>query len=654
MHAHRRRLQQALTIPGASVEDAGGLPAAHRLMSDTAPLPQTPAAPLAPIAAVDRPKGWMTGLVRSLIRPYRFWVLVVFAAMMVETLMSLAAPWPLKIVLDNALGHHKLPEWLEWVHNLGIDRDTMGLALFAALATLVIAVLDSIADYIDNYYTESVGQWVAHDLRIRIYDHLHRLSLGYYSTHQTGNMLSTLTSDVSTVQDFASSATLSIIVDMMTIVGMLGIMFWLNWDFALIAVGVTPFLLLFVMRFKKAVKDATRDVRKRQSEIVAVAEQGLGSVRSVRAFDRQDLEEQRMQGASRATVTAALKARRIKSLLGPVVSVVVALCTAFVLWRGTALIVSDVMTVGALTVFLAYLAKFFKPVQDLAKMTNTIAQTAVGLERIQTILAADDVIPDKANAILPPKLEGEVAFEHVAFSYNADAPVLKDVSFTVKPGQVVGVVGGTGSGKSTIVSLIPRFYDTTAGRVLIDGTDVRDYQLHPLRRQIGFVLQETVLFRGTIRDNIAYGRPGDVTEAEVLAAAKLANADEFIAKMPHGYDTVVGERGDTLSGGQRQRIGIARAVIRDNPILILDEPTAALDTESERLVMEGLERLMKGRTVICIAHRLSTIRDADNIIVLANGVVAEQGTHTQLLAGNGIYADLYHVQFGDAAAQTSS
>ena len=403
-------------------------------MPDAAPPIPLPIAASAP----DPPKAWMTGLVRSLIRPYRVWVLVVFAAMMVETLMSLAAPWPLKIVLDNALGHDKLPEWLTWVHDYGIDKSTMGLALFAALATIFIAILDSIADYIDNYYTESVGQWVAHDLRIRIYDHLHRLSLGYYSTHQTGALLSTMTSDVATVQAFASSATLSIIVDLMTIVGMLGIMFWLNWDFALIAIGVTPFLLLFVMRFKKAVKDATRDVRKRQSEIVAVAQQGLGSVRSVSAFDRQDLETERMTAASSATVTAALKARRVKSLLGPVVSVVVALCTGFVLWRGTSLILAGTMTVGALTVFLAYLSKFFKPVQDLAKMTNTIAQTAVGLERIQTILAADDMIPEKSDAKEPPKFKGAVAFEHVAFGYNADTPVLKDVSFEVTPGQVIG------------------------------------------------------------------------------------------------------------------------------------------------------------------------------------------------------------------------
>ena len=606
----------------------------------------------APTPVVPQPapqKAWMSGLIRSMIRPYRGWLVIVFAAMMVETLMSLASPWPLKVVLDNALGHDKLPEWLTWVHDLGIDRDTMGLALFAALATIVIAILDSVASYIDNYYTESVGQWVAHDLRIRIYDHLHRLSLGYYSTHQTGALLSTLTSDVSTVQDFASSATLSIVVDMMTIVGMLGIMFWLNWDFALIAVGVTPFLLLFVMRFKKAVKNATRDVRVRQSEIVAVAEQGLGSVRSVSAFDRQDLEASRMDEASRATVTAALRARRVKSLLSPVVTIVVSFCTAFVLWRGTSLILASAMTVGALTVFLAYLAKFFKPVQDLAKMTNTIAQTAVGLERIQSILSADEVIPEKRGAIAPTPFKGDIVFEHVAFGYDKDNPVLRDVSFAVKPGQIIGVVGGTGSGKSTIVSLIPRFYDPTGGRVLIDGVDVRDYQLHPMRKQIGFVLQETVLFHGTIRDNIAYGNPGISTEDEVIAAAKLANADEFIAKMPQGYDTVVGERGDTLSGGQRQRIGIARAVIRNNPILILDEPTAALDTESERLVIEGLERLMKGRTVITIAHRLSTIRDADNILVLQNGVVAEQGTHEQLLASNGLYADLYHVQFADTS-----
>jgi subfamily B ATP-binding cassette protein MsbA len=290
-------------------------------------------------------------------------------------------------------------------------------------------------------------------------------------------------------------------------------------------------------------------------------------------------------------------------------------------------------------------------VKDLASMNNSIAQTAVAVERIRTILDADAVLPEKADAN-EQKIKGEIVFEHVAFAYDASCPVLRDVSFTVKPGQMIGVVGPTGGGKSTIMSLIPRFYDPSAGAVLVDSVDVRDYRLQALRDQIGYVLQETVLFRGTVRDNIAYGRE-DATEEEIMEAAKLANADEFIARMPNGYQTFVGDRGDTLSGGQRQRIGIARAIIRNNPILILDEPTAALDSESERLVIEALERLMKGRTVLTIAHRLSTIRDADKIIVLKDGVVAEQGTHDQLLALGGTYAELYSVQFDTTPAKAA-
>jgi len=591
----------------------------------------------------------LTRLVLELLRPYRRWLVIVFVAMLVEIAMSLAAPWPLKLVLDDALANHHLPEWLAWAHDWGIGRHTLGVALFAGLSALLIAIIAAIASYVDNYYTTSVGQWVANDLRIRIYEHLHRLSLRFYDRGKTGALMSTITSDVSTVQSFASSSTLGIVVDLMTIVFMLGLMFWLDWDFTLIAVGVTPFLLLFVMRFKKAVKEVTRIVRVRQSEVVAVVQEGLGSVRAIKAFGRQDLELARMEAASHATVEAALKARQVKSLLSPVVSIVVALCTAIVLWKGTSLIVAGTMTAGALTVYLAYLTKFFKPVKDLASMTSAIAQTTVALERIQKILSADEIIPERADATDPGRVKGAITFDHVAFAYGDDAPVLRDVSFTIAPGQVVGIVGPTGSGKSTVLSLIPRFYDPHAGRVLIDGTDVATYKLAALRAQFGFVLQETVLFRGTIRENIAYGRPG-ASDAEILAAAKLANADEFISRMPHGYDSVVGERGDTLSGGQRQRIGIARAVIRNSPIMILDEPTAALDTESERLVIEGLQRLMKGRTVIMIAHRLSTIRDADKIIVLKDGVVAEEGTNDALIARGGVYAELHRIQYQTSTA----
>ena len=561
----------------------------------------------------------------------------------------LAAPWPLKLVLDDALGKHHLPDWLAWAHDYGFGRHTLGVALFAGVATLVIAVIGAVATYIDNYYTTSVGQWVANDLRIRIYEHLHRLSLRFYDTAKTGTLMSTITSDVATIQSFASSSTLSIIVDIITIVFMIGLMFWLDWDFTLIALAITPFLLMAVMHFKKAVKEVTRIVRTKQSEVVAVVQEGLGSVRAVKAFGRQDLEVAHLEAASHATVEAALKARQVKSLLSPMVSIVVAICTAIVLWKGTSLIVAGTMTAGALTVYLAYLTKFFKPVKDLASMTSAIAQTTVALERIQKILSADEIIREHPDAANPGRVSGAIAFENIAFGYDDETQVLRDVSFKIAPGQVVGIVGPTGSGKSTVLSLVPRFYDPSGGRILIDGVDVTTFKLDALRTQVGFVLQETVLFRGTIRENIAYGRPG-ASDEEIVAAAKVANADEFIARMPHGYDTVVGERGDTLSGGQRQRIGIARAVIRNSPIMILDEPTAALDTESERLVIEGLRQLMKGRTVIMIAHRLSTISDADKIVVLKDGVVAEEGSHSELLARDGVYAELHRIQYETTGA----
>jgi ABC-type multidrug transport system fused ATPase/permease subunit len=592
----------------------------------------------------------MGAFVLELMRPYRSQLTIVFASMLVQTGVSLAAPWPIKVIIDNVVGDHRLAGWLAWVHDLPMAQSKMGLAGLAALTVIALAVIGAVASYIENYYTESVGQWVAHDLRVRVYDHLHRLSLTFYDHQQTGPLLSTITDDVATVQDFASSSTLGILVDLFTIVGMVAIMFSLNWDFALIAVGVTPVLLLFVMRFKRVVKEATREVRRRQSNIVAVVQQGLESVRVIKAFGRRDLEEERMDEASRASVGAALKARQIKAVLSPVVTVVVAFCVAIVVWRGAALILAGTMTIGALTVFLAYLSKFFKPVQDLAKMTNTIAQTSVGLERIRKLLDTDTMIAERPSAKPLATCKGAITFEHVAFGYDETTPVLRDVSVDIAAGQLVGIVGTTGGGKSTIVSLIPRFYDPQKGRILIDGVDLRDVELASLRRHISFVLQETVLFQGTVGENIAYGRP-DATQAQIEAAARLANADEFIARMPHGYATAVGERGLTLSGGQRQRIGIARAVIRDTPILILDEPTAALDSESERLVIEGLERLMKGRTVITIAHRLSTIRDANKIIVLKDGLVAEQGTHEQLLELNGVYAELHHVQFDVDPAQ---
>jgi ABC-type multidrug transport system fused ATPase/permease subunit len=591
----------------------------------------------------------MARLVLQLVRPYRWLLVTVVAAMLLQAAMGVAAPWPLKIIIDSALTtpRHQVPRWATWFAPMLAHGDRMQIAALAAIIVVSVAVGNALAGYVGHYFIESVGQRVANDLRIRAYHHLNRLSLSYYDSQQVGTILSTLTVDVTTMQNFASQATVNIFVDVLIIFGMVIVMFMLRWDFALIAVAVLPFLILFVSRVRRAVQKTIAEVRRIQGDMMATAQEGLQSMEVVEAFEREDIQERQLARMSRLSMEAALKARRARALLGPTVTVPIAVCTAFVLWRGTSLILKDAMTLGSLTVFAAYLARFFRPVQDLSGQADIFAQASVAAQRIQAILGAEAITPERPDAFDPPKFRGEIGYEGVAFGYDgADTPVLRNVNFTVKPGEMVGLVGATGSGKSTVVSLIPRFYDANAGTITIDGADIRGFKLHGLRSQIGFVLQETVLFRGTVRDNIAFGRP-DATEDEIIRAAKVANADEFITGMPHGYDSRVGDRGLTLSGGQRQRIGIARALIRDDPILILDEPTAALDAESEQLVIEAMERLMKGRTVICIAHRLSTIRDADKVIVIKDGVVAEQGSHQELIAHNGVYAELHRIQFKD-------
>jgi subfamily B ATP-binding cassette protein MsbA len=594
-----------------------------------------------------RPTGGLLVLAAALVKPYSKWLLLILVAMLLETAMNLLTPWPLKLIIDNVISAKPLPHWLYWMNDMGIEAGTMKLAFSAALALVVFTTVGAVGAYVNGYFTESVAQYVANDLRQKMYHHLQHLSLSYYDSQQVAKILNTITTDVTTIQEFAASSLLKIFIDLLTIAGMLVIMFYLHWNFALIAVGITPFLLFFVARFKKMVKKATREVRKDQTNMAAVIQQGLESIRVVNAFGTQGVEEEKLRKISMETVNAALKARRLKSLLAPTISVTVSICVALILWQGSKMILAgSAMTIGALTVFLSYLNKFFTPVQDLGKITNNIAMATVALERIQLILEADNIIPEKKNAIEPVLLRGDIEFEDVSFSYREDVEVIHHLKLSIKAGERIGICGPTGCGKTTVASLIPRFYDVTTGVVKVDGIDTRDYSLEGLRKQIGFVLQDTVLFFGTIRENIAYGLE-NATEEQIIEAAKLANAWEFISKMPEGLDTMVGEKGYTLSGGQRQRIGIARAFIRNSPILILDEPTAALDNESEKAVIDALEKLMVGRTVMIIAHRLSTIRHADRIIVMQNGMVAEEGSHIQLLDKEGIYFQLYHMQEKD-------
>jgi ATP-binding cassette, subfamily B, bacterial len=579
-----------------------------------------------------------------LLMPHWKRVAVALLAVIGITAADVLQPWPLKIVLDYVLGEHRMPGWLAAAANSAFNGNKNAILDFAIVAVGIITIVDSVSSYLESYMMTTVGQWVAHDIRRKVYHHVERLSLGYYDQKQTGDLITRMTNDIDAIQDVITSALMDTLIDVLTIGGMLGVMLYLNWRFSLIALGITPVLFVVVYKYKRRIKQVSRSARKKQSEVLSTIQEVFSSIRVVKAFGREDFEEQRFEKGSREQVQSALEARAIKSRLSPLVDIIVAGGTCLVLWYGARLVLSGALTSGALVVFMLYLRKLYSPLKDLAKMTNTFSRAAVGLEAIEEVMREKEQKPDSVNAIEVRDLAGRVEFEHVDFGYSPGRLALKDVTFTIQAGQIAAFVGPTGAGKTTIINLIPRFYDVLSGNVRIDGEDVRNFQLDSLRHHIAFVLQETILFRAPVWQNIAYGKL-DATRDEIVRAAKLANADEFIVKMPQGYDTMVGERGVTLSGGQRQRIAIARAIIRDAPILIMDEPTTGLDAASEELVLEALTNLMVGRTCIINAHRLATIRRADVIFVLQDGEIVDVGTHDELLAHPGLYRTLYEIQF---------
>jgi subfamily B ATP-binding cassette protein MsbA len=586
-----------------------------------------------------------------LLRPHWKTLTVAFVAVLGESITDLLEPWPLKVVIDYVLGSKKAPPWLSNIVAITVGRQKISILYFAALAVIVIAVVGAISSYFEKYLTTSVGQWVMHDLRRSVYHHVQRLSLSFHDKGRTGDLISRITSDIDAIQDFISQALLGIVVNVLTLVGMLAVMFYLDWRFTLIALSVAPPLFVVVYTYTRRIKQASRAVRKKESEVVSVAQEVLSSIRVVKAFAREDYEQERFERQSLESVETALQARSLKAKLAPVVQVIVATGTCLVLWYGTRLVLAGQLSTGSLLVFLIYLGKMYKPMRELSKMADTLSKTAVGYERIREVIETEREVKNLKGARPAPRFRGDIEFVHVDFGYSPDSQTLRDVNFRIKAGQVAAFVGPTGAGKTTIASLVARFYDPTKGAIRIDGHDIRSYRLKSLRQQISFVLQDSVLFHAPIWQNIAYGKP-EASRAEIIAAAKLANADEFIVRMPKGYDTMVGERGATLSGGQRQRIAIARAVIRNAPILILDEPTSDLDAASEELVFEALSRLMEGRTSIVIAHRLTTVRKADVIFVLDNGTIVEQGTHEELLKKGGLYAELHEIQFHDKLAGT--
>jgi ATP-binding cassette, subfamily B, bacterial len=584
----------------------------------------------------------------ALLRPHWAALTVGFIAIAGETAANLLQPWPLKIVLDDVLRSRQSHAWaMNLIHRL-VGTDRIAVLEFACAAVLGIAVLDAVCTYGEKYLTTSVAQWVSYDLRMAIYAHIQRLSLAFHDQKRTGDLISRVTADIDSIQSFIMNGLLGVLINAMTLVGMIAVMFWLNWKFTLIALSVVPALFAMVYIYTRKIKKASREVRKKEGEITSVVEEVLSSIRVVKAFAREDFEVHRLEKESLEAVEISLHARSLKAKLTPLVDIVVAIGTGLVLWFGARLVMGNVLSAGELVVFILYLGKMYKPMQEISKMTDTYSKAAVGYERIQEILQTDVEVRDLPRARKAPRFNGNIEFNNVSFAYAEGPPVLKDVSFEMKAGQVSAIVGPTGAGKTSIISLIPRFYDPEGGVITIDGTDVRQFQQRSLRQQMSFVLQETILFRAPVWQNIAYGRPG-CSRQEIIRAAEMANASEFIEKLPDGYDTVLGERGMTLSGGQRQRIAIARAVIRNTSILILDEPTSGLDSASEKLVFEALDRLMEGRTVVVIAHRLSTIQRADVIFVVNDGAIVERGKHEELMKLNGLYAELHNIQFKDEA-----
>ena len=579
-----------------------------------------------------------------LLKPHWKKLALVGFAVIGVSVADILQPWPLKVVLDYVLTDRPMPPWLEWFTSLAFGGDRFAILNFAVLSVVIIAIVDSIASYIHTYWMTSVGEWIGHDIRSKVYHHIERLSLRYYDQKRTGDLISRMTSDIDAIQTMITSALMVTVIDVLTLSGLLGVMLYLNWRFSLIALCITPLLFVVAFKYKRRIKQASRSARNKQTEMVSTIQEVFSSIRVVKAFAREEFEERRFVKESREQVQTALLARSIKAKLSPLVDIILAGGTCFVLWYGARLVMSGALTAGALVVFMLYLRKLYSPLKDLAKMTSTFSRASVGLEAIQELMREEEQVSDRPDAIEARNLEGKIEFDHVDFGYSGESLALKDVSLTIQPGQAIAFVGPTGAGKTTIINLIPRFYDVLSGHIRIDGEDVRSYKLESLRENISFVLQETILFHAPVWQNIAYGKL-DATRDEIVRAARLANAHEFIMNMPHGYDSMIGERGMTLSGGQRQRIAIARAIIRDTPILIMDEPTTGLDAASEQVVLSALNNLMAGRTCIINAHRLATIRRADAIFVLQDGRIAERGTHEELVSLRGLYAALYDIQF---------
>ena len=578
-----------------------------------------------------------------LLRPYRTALFAAIVGMILDAALTVMRPWPLKVVIDRVLSHRpsRVPFLHAWLDSSA--HTPMQILWGACAATFLIALGTGVFTYFFTRTLGNIGQRFAFDLRCHLFAHLQRLSLRFHDRQPLGDLLTRLTSDTTAIQDVIASGVIILGSNGCLLLGMVTTMLWLNWRFALAALSVAPLLFFVVLRYSLRIKDAARQARLSTGVLASVAQETLASIRIVQGLAQEGQRDELFEAQGVNSLQASLEAVGYQARVAPLIDLLAAIGLILVMWYGATRVLAGELSTGDVVVFFAYVTNLYAPMRALSRFSYVSNKAIVGAERIADVLSVRSDVVDRKGARPAPRLNGRIEFRDVAFEYVPAQPVLSDINLTIEPGERIAVVGATGAGKTTFVSLIPRFYDPTRGAVFMKGEDIRNYSLQSLREQISLVLQDTLLFSGSIRDNIAFGRPG-ATHDEIVAAAIAANADEFIQRLPDGYDSHVAERGSTLSGGQKQRIAIARAILRDAPILILDEPTSGLDAVAESMVIDALERASSGRTTFMIAHRLSTVRFANRILVFDKGCIVEQGTHDQLLARNGRYARLYHLQ----------